>query len=133
MKLEFLDNISENGKWKDVVCSQLLRLFDFDQSETKKLINEIKQVIIENKQSLEFSKLDFIQSLNCQLVLKLAETSTGISSNDMTNFTCKLTIDDYQNMIQLIEPFYSNGLNGFQWLYDSDNSIEFLFSPGGTW
>ena len=36
-------------------------------------------------------------------------------------------------MIMLLEPFSQNDNLGYQWLYDLDTKIEFLFSPKGTW
>jgi hypothetical protein len=34
-------------------------------------------------------------------------------------------------MLELIEPFTKHA-QGYQWLYDLDTPVEFLFSPNGT-
>lgn len=133
MKLEFLDDISDGGKFTGVVTDQLVRLFDFDKNQADMFRQEIQHTIIEKGQSLDLTKLGFIETINCNLTLRLSDNSLGISTHDKTNFTCDLTIKEYKDMINLLEPFCVEDSNGYQWLYDIDTPIEFLFSPGGTW
>lgn len=47
MKLEYLNDISDGGKYEDVVSENLIRLFDFDRAEVAKLIFLIETKIIE--------------------------------------------------------------------------------------
>lgn len=132
MKLEFLDDISDGGKFSGIVTDKLIRLFDFDTKEAKELINQIEDKIIKKGEKLIVNDLFFIASLNCTLCLNLAEIDTGITTQNNYNFDCNLTKEAYQDMIKFIEPF-SEDLGGYQWLCDSDSDIEFLLSPNGGW
>lgn len=133
MTLEFLDDISDGGKYTDVFPKQLIRLYNFDSVETKMLSDQIRTEILEKEKSLDIASLNFIEALNCNLELRLSQTSRGIRSLDDYNFYCDLTKADFEDMLLRIEPFYLDNQNGYQWLYDIDTPIEFLFSPGGTW
>ena len=133
MKLEFLDDISNGGQFSGVVTDQLVRLYDFDQIQADNFRKAIQQTLIENGRPLNLIEVDFIKAVNCNLTLRISEIDLGIKSNDNSNFFCDLTINGYENMINLIEPFCKKGNDGYQWLYDIDTPIEFLFSPGGQW
>jgi hypothetical protein len=133
MKLEFIDDISAGGKFTGVVTDQLVRLYDFDKLQAAMLRQVILHTIIENHEPLDLSKVDFIKPINCYLTLRIADTDKGIATSDKINFICDLKISGYENMVYLLEPFCIKSSNGYQWLYDIDTPIEFLFSPGGTW
>jgi hypothetical protein len=45
MKLEFLDDISRGGYFKNVVSDALVRLFDFDSNEASQFQQTIKKLI----------------------------------------------------------------------------------------
>jgi hypothetical protein len=77
--------------------------------------------------------MDYIEAINCTLTLRISALDLGIKSNDKSIFFCDLTKESYEDMTKLIEPFCNNDLGGYQWLYDIDTPIEFLFSPGGEW
>ena len=126
MKLEFLDNINE---YQD----QLIRLYDFDKTEADKFRKIIQETIIDNKKSLDLNSLDFIQPVNCKLILHIAEEDEGIITIDNQLFFCDLTIDGYKNIVHLIEPYCNKNTRSFQMLYDLDTQIDFLFSPFGEW
>jgi hypothetical protein len=49
------------------------------------------------------------------------------------DFECSLTDAAYKEMVYLMEPFCVKEATGYQWLYEIDCPIDFLFSPGGTW
>jgi hypothetical protein len=132
LKLEFLDDISDGGKYPWADPNQLVRLYDFDQREAIKFRESII-TLIETGATVDVSALDFIESLNCQLTLSISLTNDGIATADKLHFICKLTKDTYKNVAYLLEPFCEMGLDGYQWMYDLDTSIDFLFSPGGTW
>lgn len=133
MKIEFLNNISDNGKFEHAVTEELIRLYDFDQIQANLFRNAIQQTIIENNRSLNVNQIDFITAINCTLTLRISDIDHGISSNDNLSFFCDLTLLSYENMTHLIEPFCKEECGGYQWLYDVDTPIEFLFSPGGGW
>ena len=92
----------------------------------------IQEVIINRKQKLDLSKVDFIEEGNCNLILGLFKTDEGILSRDEENFICALTLDGFKNMIEILEPFCNKETKGYQYLYDIDNPTDFLFSPAGT-
>ena len=126
MQLDYIENINEYG-------DNIVRLYDFDKAQASIFSVAIKQTIITKQQSLKLTTLDFIQSRNCNLTLRIADTDEGISRADKINFFCDLTIEGYKQMILLLEPFCNKETKGYQWLYDIDNQTDFLFSPGGTW
>jgi len=133
MKLEYLDDISAGGKYKDVVSDKLVRLYDFDNSQAEELQQIITKQIVDEKKTLEINKLKFVVPLNCTLTLRLSNHDIGITTTDKKNFLCDLTINGYITMINLLEPFCNTSNDGYQWLYDTDADIDFLFSPGGGW
>lgn len=132
MKLEYLDNISDNGKYKDVVSENLIRLYDFGQKETTQLVTLIYQRLILDKQSLDLTTADFIQPINCHVTLQLSSTDEGVIKTDKENiFICKLTEQTY---ITAIEYMKAAADSGYNWLCDtSSDDIDFLYSAGGTW
>ncbi len=126
MKLDFIDNVNEFDE-------SVVRLYDFDKSQAIQLRDLIIQTVILKKQRLDFSNVDFIEPRNCNLIFGLFKTDEGILSSDKQTFYCALTPDGYTNMLKLIEPFCLKDTKGYQYLYDIDNPIDFLFSPAGTW
>ena len=126
MELDYIDNINEFGE--DVV-----RLYKFDKSQAIKFRDLIKDTIVIKKQKLDLSEVDFIERRNCNLILGLFKTDEGILSNDNITFYCALTLECYNNMLKLLEPFCKKESKAYQYLYDIDNPIDFLFSPAGTW
>ena len=111
MKLEFLDDISNGGRFKQLVSDQLVRLYDFGPSQAVRLREPV----------------------NCHVVFILSEEDKGLQTRNELHFSCALTIASYQQMIYLMEPFCERGFTGFQWLYELDCEIDLLFPPGGTW
>ena len=125
MQLDFIDNINEFGE-------NVVRLYNFDKYEAIKFRDLIKDTIIERKQKLVLSQVDFIKIHNCNLILGLFKTDEGIFSVDHKTFYCALTLEGYHNMLNLIEPFCNKDTKGYQYLYDIDNHTDFLFAPAGT-
>lgn len=133
MKIEFLDDISDGGRFPNADPKQLVRLYDFDNLQADMVKQTIQRVILESNKEIDLTTLDFIQSVNCNLTLKISDTDKGITTSDNKNFVCNLTVGKYEEMVFLMEPFCKNETNGYQWLYDLDTAIDFLFSPGGSW
>lgn len=125
MKLDYIPNINAYGD-----C--VVRLFDFDKSEALKFQEAIKSTVIQKKQSLDLSQLDYIESLNCTVLLELGEEDEGMIAEDDIHFTCPLTMKSYQKMVELIEPYCLKDRSSHQMLYDVDSLTDFLFSPAGT-
>lgn len=125
MKLEFLDEVNEYG-------DQVIRLYNFDKSEAIKLRDAIQNTVIKTNSSLDLVTLEFIEHVNCKLILHLSETDEGILTMDNKTFFCDLTIEGYKNMVQLMEPFCLKESKSFTMLYDIDTQVDFLFSPYGN-
>jgi hypothetical protein len=132
MKIEFLNDISNGGQFKDVVSDKLIRLFDFSSDEAEKFQKTIRK-LIENENSIAVDSLTFITPVNCSLTLSIDTKDLGIIKTGEKEFESKLTKESYKEMVSLIQPFVDNESNGYQWLYDNMADIDFLFSPGGTW
>jgi hypothetical protein len=133
MKIEFLDDISDGGRFPNADPNQLVRLYGFDNLQARLLRHAIQNVIIESKKNIALTTLNFIQAINCNLTLQIGDIDKGITTSDYKNFVCNLTIEKYKEMVFLMEPFCDKETCGYQWLYDLDTPIDFLFSPGGSW
>lgn len=127
MKLEFLSDISNGGTFAGVMIDQVIRLYDFNKVQAEKFSQKIQEEIIEKENELDLSQLDFIEKINCNLVLCLSNTDMGIKVSDNNNYTCEMTKKGYRSMINLLEPFCITECNGYQWLYEIDTPIEFFF------
>ena len=126
MELDFINNVNEFDE-------SVVRLYNFNKEEAILFRDLIKNVVIENKTRLDLSKVPFIENRNCNLILGHFKTDEGILSSDHKTFYCALTKEAYIAMINLLEPFCTKETKGYQYLYDIDNPIDFLFSPAGTW
>jgi hypothetical protein len=126
MELDFLDNINEYGE-------SVVRLYNFNKGEAIKFRDIIQSTIIQNKSKLDLSTVDFIVRRNCNLILGLFTADEGILRQDNETFICILTLESYQNMLKLIEPFCLKDTKAHQYLYDVDVPTDFLFAPAGSW
>ncbi len=126
MKLDYLHNTNAFGE-------HIIRLYDFGKQEALQFKQAIEQTIVANKLPLDLSTLSFIAARNCHLVLHLGDEEAGIQTADGKHFICVLTLNGYQQMLQLLQPFCLKDTKGYQWLYDLDTEIDFLFSPAGSW
>jgi len=126
MELDYIANLNEFGE-------NVVRLYNFDKSEVIRFRDLIQDTIVNRKQKLDLSQVDFIKARNCNLILGLFKTDEGILSVDDQTFYCALTLEGYKNMLKLLEPFCKKETKGYQYLYDIDNLTDFLFSPAGTW
>lgn len=126
MQLDYIDNINEYG-------DNIVRLYDFNSAEASKIRQIIMQRMLIDKESLDLATIDFIESRNCTLMLRISEEDAGITTPDKRNFFCDLTLAGYENMVLLLDQFCHKETKGYQFLYDIDSQIDFLFSPAGTW
>lgn len=126
MELDYIENINEFDE-------SVVRLYNFDKSQSIKFRDLIKDVIVDKKQRLDLSQVGFIEQRNCNLILGIFKTDEGIFSKDNKTFYCALTLETYTIMLDLLESFCKKETKGHQYLYDIDNPIDFLFSPAGTW
>jgi hypothetical protein len=122
MKLEYLEDLTDNGKYPWADPQQLIRLYDFDNLEAQSLI--------------DFSTIPFVNLMNCQLRLEPSVTDIGITKIDNREFVCKLRIEAYKLMIDYIQALINEdgSVSGYNWLYDpGPHDIDLLISKGGTW
>ena len=123
MKLEFLKNINGYGE-------HAVRLSDFNSSQAVTFREAIDRLIADSQNPIDLISLEFIQSINCNLILRTSIEDIGMSTEDNRNFFCDLSITTYQTISGLLEPFCRKESKGYQWLYDIDTPIGFLFSAG---
>lgn len=126
MELDYIDNINDFEE-------SVIRLYNFDKSQSIKFRDLIKDVIVDRKLKLDLSQVDFIEGRNCNLILGVFESDEGIFTMDGKTFYCALTLEGYHTMLENLEPFCKKETKGFKYLYEIDNPIDFLFSPAGTW
>jgi hypothetical protein len=126
VKLDFIDQINEYG-------DSMVRLYDFDMAEAKLFRDALQATLIAKQESLYTDSLGFLKTRNCNLVLRIAAENIGIVRVGKEHFFCDLTLAEYENILELIAPFCTRETKGYQWLYDIDSQIDFLFSPAGTW
>jgi len=123
MKLKFLENINEYDE-------HAIRLNDFDKVQAGMFMQIIHDLATKRRIMIELSEYDFIESVNCSITLRVSETDEGVLSEDYKHFYCDLTAEGYAEIIKLIEPFCQKETDAFQYLYDLDNPIDFIFSAG---
>ncbi|WP_431216302.1 hypothetical protein ACQ86N_17730 [Puia sp. P3] len=80
MKLEFLDDLTDGGKYVNVVSEGLIRLFDFDKHQALSLKEVIEKELLDRQQEISLSSLNFVEPLNCNLTLKLLSINQGITT-----------------------------------------------------
>ena len=122
MELDYIENV--NGLDENIV-----RLYNFNKAEAILFRDLIKETIIDKRQKLDLSEVDFIAPRNCNLIFGLFKSDEGILTKDNQTFFCILTLEGFKNMAKLLEPFCKKETKGFQYLYDIDNPTDLLFSP----
>ena len=122
MELDYIENV--NGLDENIV-----RLFNFNKAEAILFRDLLKEMIIEKKQKLDLSQIDFINTTNYNLIFGLFKSDEGILTKDKETFFCILTIEGFIKMINLLEPFCKKESKGYTYLYDIDNPTDLLFSP----
>ncbi len=136
MKLEYLYELSD--KWsffKRLPSVNLIRLYNFTPKEAKKLIDIIKSQILDKQLESNLTAVDFIEPINCSLILQISTTDEGILKIDkQNNFVCRLSLYSYETMTLIMEPFTKPNATGDNLLYNMTTSdIDFLFSVDGQW
>jgi len=126
MELDYVDRFNSYG-------DNMVRLYNFDRHEALKFAELLQLTVVNGGQPLDLSQVDFIQRRNCNLVLRISDTDTGIIRSRGNKFFCDLTLESYRHMIVLLKPFCVKDTTAHQFLYDIDSLTDFLFSPAGTW
>ena len=125
MELDYIENV--NGLGENVV-----RLYNFNKAEAIQFRALLQDTIINKKQKLDLSEVDFITPHNCNLIFGLFKSDEGIITKDNETFFCILTLFGFKNMLKLLEPFCKKESRSFQYLYDIDNPTDLLFSPSAS-
>jgi hypothetical protein len=125
MKLDYIEDY--NGLKENIV-----RLFNFDKTEAIRFRDLLQENIIDKKQKLDLSQVDFIDTEKCNLIFGLFKTDEGILTKDNETFFCILTLEGFTEMMQLIEPFCKKESKGYQYLYDIDTPTDLLFAPSAS-
>ncbi len=126
MELDYIENV--NGLHENVV-----RLYNFNKAEAIQFSKLIQETILDKRERLDLSKVEFITPRNCNLILGLFRSNEGILSEDNETFYCILTREGFEEMLRLIAPFCKKESRGYQYLYDIDNPTDLLFSPTASW
>ncbi|MFK8059637.1 MAG: hypothetical protein AB8B78_06040 [Polaribacter sp.] len=125
MKLDYLEDY--NGLQENIV-----RLFNFDKAEAILFRDLLIDTIINKKQKLDLSQVNFIDTEECNLIFGLFKTDEGILTKDNETFFCILTIESFIEMVKLLEPFCKKESKGYQYLYDVDTPTDLLFAPAAN-
>ena len=105
-------------------------------TEAEELQNIIRDRILKKKEKVDLKTLDFIKPINCSLTFSLADSDHGIKKVQGNYFICQLSDRAYKQMVNLLQPFVENKIDGPRWLYDlgpDSKQTELLFSPSGDW
>lgn len=126
VKIKFLAEGSED-------CP-LIRLFDFDPSEAKRLVGIFSKLAEGCLQSVVLTEIPGFEPVSgCCLVLRVGEKNHGIMAKGSGSFECILDMSRWEQVVGLTEPFCLSSTKGnFQWL-DKTSSISLLISPAGRW
>ncbi|WP_271407006.1 hypothetical protein [Tenacibaculum soleae] len=125
MELDYIANINGHDE-------NLVRLYNFNKAEAIKFRDLLKETIIEKRQKLDLSEVDFIEPSNCNLIFGLFKSDEGILTKDNETFFCILTLSGFETMLKLIAPFCEKETRSYQYLYDIDNPTDLLFCPSAT-
>lgn len=123
MKLTFLPNVNAYDE-------HYIRLNDFDMLEASLFRNVIQSLAENTEKQVVISECSFIEAVNCELILRVSEEDEGITTEDNKHFFCDLSSECYAEMVKLIQPFCTKKTDAYQFLYDLDIPIDFLFSSG---
>lgn len=125
MKLDFKDKLNQYG-------DNMLRIFDFDQSEAILLRDAMVHFLAGESPYLKFEDLEFIECVDCHLTLAIHEENLGVVTRDNKDFFCAMTKSGFEDMLKLMKPFCEKKCTGYQYLYDIDSLTDLVLAPAGT-
>ena len=125
MKLEYLPNGPND--------SGLIRLYDYGSSEVRELRKLTSELATGARERIALNEEIWVAPVEgCRLILRRSERSSGIRHVGSLDFECELTVDGWNNVEGLLEPFCSSATTGFQWL-TYQGKISLLISHNGRW
>jgi hypothetical protein len=126
MELDYIENV--NGDDQNII-----RLYNFNKAEAIRFRAIIIDIIIDKKQKIDLSEIDFITPRNCNLIFGLFKSDEGILTKNNQDFFCLLTLEGFTNMVKLIDPYCIKESRSYQYLYEIDNPTDLLFCPSATY
>jgi hypothetical protein len=125
MKLEFLAGDSPDYP--------LLRRFAFTPAEAGLLLLSVTGLASGVVERVDVDDLPFVEPIGgCRLALARQSWDGAILRIGPSAFECGFTVDTWDNVASLIEPFTVD-LQGYQWLAESPGEAALLLSPSGQW
>ena len=125
MKLGYIPDKTEK--------TPLVRLYDFDAREAAEFRSLLEQLRDHRSAEIKLHEQANVEPIdNCQLTLKTGSRDLGVVQSGPSAFECILTIEGWDDMAFLIEPFCDPACRGYQWL-DERGKISLLFSRDGQW
>jgi len=110
----------------------LIRLYEFDQVQARKLREVIGAMIAGERQAAALHHEQWVEPLGgCSLILRAGSRNNGVRRAKDLRFEWVLNVDGWSNVEGLIEPFSESETAGFQWL--NDGAIAVLISRDGHW
>jgi hypothetical protein len=126
VKLEHLPSVPDSH-------DELIRLFSFDAEEAAALMTVVSDWLRDPSAPLQVDTLPFVTRVNCAVRFELAPKDDGIQELSPYTYVCRMTVDSFKAMLELMSPFAKGGSVGHQWLHDMDTPIDLLFSRNGSW
>lgn len=118
----------------NIPTSSMIRAFDFDSLEACRFRDTLSGLSSGAISEIDLTGLPFVTPIGgCRLILKVGKGDMGTIQFSKTVFECVLTKVSWETAEGLVEPFCDGNLSGYQWLYNLNTNIEFLFSPSGEW
>ena len=112
-------------------CDKIICLSHFTKEDLLLFEN-----VLENMQQRNFCRVSeekFIQKTDVVLDFVISTNDNGIIQLGKKNFSCQLTRGAYREMEYIVKELLKNKLEGFQWLYNLDTSIDYLLSKDAKW
>jgi hypothetical protein len=111
----------------------LIRLYEFDQSEARKLRQLVKSLVAGVRQDVALQNELWVEPVEgCCLNLRRGSRDQGICQARTLQFECVLSPGGWSKVEGLFAPFCEFETPGFQWL-SHDGRIALLISRSGQW
>lgn len=117
----------------DSIDCPLIRLYHFTSDEALKLHDAVVDLSNGRIQEIVVHQLPYVEAIaGCQLTLCVNSFDQSILQFDASTFECRFTIETWDNVAGLIEPF-AEGAGGYQWLAGGPDQAALLLSFSGDW
>jgi len=111
----------------------LIRLYDFDQLQAKRLSKLVKSLAAGDRENVALHNEAWVESVGeCCLRLQSGKRNQRIRTTPSGTFECVLSAEGWKDIEGLLEPFRESKTSGFRWL-TRQGKIALLISPSGQW